>query len=352
MTETVLSTKRGGTGANTPAGARVNLSLDQVDNTSDANKPVSNATQTALALKANLETGGYGVALNTDYYVGAPSSTKSNFRAGYLALDSYASGDYMIAVGEAALQDAVNNSTCTALGAYALQHCIGTRNTAIGPFAARNITTGEQNIVIGSFSAESIITGSSNVVIGDGLDCPNTSGNIRIGTFGVSRASFNGIEWDFAQRFKEIKFATNYVSPSTDNAITFFQRPTLGSVLGYTPTVYGGTAAGTATYSQREAYVWAINNVFHFKIRLVWSGHTGTGSLNVTLPLTSITEQTTGVVYSNLLPGVGTSMVNQMFIAKNTNFIQFFGELVGGGTGATTTISAAGQLAIDGSIIY
>lgn len=38
----------GGTGANTAEGARANLGLGNVDNTSDANKPVSTATQTAL----------------------------------------------------------------------------------------------------------------------------------------------------------------------------------------------------------------------------------------------------------------------------------------------------------------
>ena len=43
----------GGTGATTAADARANLGLDQVNNTSDAAKPVSTATQTALNLKAN-----------------------------------------------------------------------------------------------------------------------------------------------------------------------------------------------------------------------------------------------------------------------------------------------------------
>ena len=44
----------GGTGASTAAGARTNLGLGNVDNTSDANKPVSTSQQTALDLKANL----------------------------------------------------------------------------------------------------------------------------------------------------------------------------------------------------------------------------------------------------------------------------------------------------------
>ena len=52
-----LGIAAGGTGATTAAGARTNLGLGNVDNTADANKPISSATQNALDSKVDKATG-------------------------------------------------------------------------------------------------------------------------------------------------------------------------------------------------------------------------------------------------------------------------------------------------------
>ncbi|MEN9907451.1 MAG: hypothetical protein RLZZ540_592, partial [Bacteroidota bacterium] len=50
----VVAIENGGTNAVTVLGARTNLQINNVDNTTDLNKPISTATQTALNLKENL----------------------------------------------------------------------------------------------------------------------------------------------------------------------------------------------------------------------------------------------------------------------------------------------------------
>jgi hypothetical protein len=50
----IVAIANGGTGATTVSGAKTNLGLNNVDNTSDANKPISTATQAALDTKAPL----------------------------------------------------------------------------------------------------------------------------------------------------------------------------------------------------------------------------------------------------------------------------------------------------------
>jgi uncharacterized protein YjbI with pentapeptide repeats len=49
----VIAIANGGTGATTLNGARTNLGINNLDNTSDLNKPISNATQSALNTKEN-----------------------------------------------------------------------------------------------------------------------------------------------------------------------------------------------------------------------------------------------------------------------------------------------------------
>jgi hypothetical protein len=61
----VVAIANGGTGATTVSGAKTNLGLNNVDNTSDLNKPISTAAQAALNLKENTANKSTNTALGT-----------------------------------------------------------------------------------------------------------------------------------------------------------------------------------------------------------------------------------------------------------------------------------------------
>jgi hypothetical protein len=70
----------------------------------------------------------------------------------------------------------------------------------------------------------------------------------------------------------------------------------------FTPTAFGTTAAGTATYTKRYGNYTKIGKRVFFNIALSWSGHTGTGDLKISgLPFTSdsASENSTAITVLN-----------------------------------------------------
>lgn len=127
----------GGTGAATVAGAKTNLGLKNVDNTSDLNKPVSTATQTALDAKAPLASPGFtGIPtaptaaagtsttqIATTAFVNAALATVASSDATatqkgriQLAGDLGGTADAPTVPGLANKENAANKSTDTSLG--------------------------------------------------------------------------------------------------------------------------------------------------------------------------------------------------------------------------------------------
>jgi len=204
------------------------VGLADVDNTSDANKPVSSATQTALNLKANLANPTFtGIAviptgnlttLNVfgDASLNGNLSLNGSFRSlrdisvnsltigygggrvdtntafGFDALKLNTTAGHNIAIGYQALQTTTTGDTNVAIGSYALTFTTGYSNTAIGYEALRSNVSSSGSVAVGKgtlrnstatgtavgyFALNSNTSGGSNTAVGFESLSSNTVGN-------------------------------------------------------------------------------------------------------------------------------------------------------------------------------
>lgn len=106
----------------------------------------------------------------------------------------------------------------------------------------------------------------------------------------------------------------------------------------FTPTVYGGTTAGTYTSVTALGIYTRVGSIVYFSARLVYSGHTGTGRLVIGgLPFQSFNNASIAVysitiAFNNYTNTAGSI---QPFIVQNSNTIQ-----------CDTFVSNAGSVAL------
>ena len=117
----------------------------------------------------------------------------------------------------------------------------------------------------------------------------------------------------------------------------------------FTPTVFGGTTAGTATYAYQVGEYTRIGNKVYFSLAVSFSSHTGTGSLNVgALPFTS--KLRTNMVWSQTLNMQNIAYTGPVLvgtIASANNFIQC-SQIATNGTTTTVPIAASGSIFVTG----
>jgi hypothetical protein len=217
-------------------------------------------------------------------------------------------------------------------------------NVHFGVSGFVNATTTFFNTGLGGNIGNSITTGDGNTLMGYGADPgSNVSDNVIINSGTAQRARFDGTEWDFNQRFKEIKFNNVYIAGSTDNALPFYNKMVDGTVLGYTPTVYGSTTAGVGTYNTQDSKIGVIGNLLILNIRLNWGAHTGTGNMYVSLPF-SLIEFMQASIWVNSLDSLSASNVAQVRINSGNSFARIDQYPVGGGFVSSVAMDTSVQI--------
>lgn len=174
---------------------KADVGLGNLDNTSDANKPVSTAQQTALNLKANLASPTFTTpnigaasgtslaltgALNLGGVMGARAGPGANsFMFGNSGNGTFTGGTNT-GVGHLTLSALTSGSDNAGMGAYCLYSLTtGIRNSALGPEAGRFVTAGSYNVFAGSAAGDTLTSGSNNTIFGFAADVNGGSASYR-----------------------------------------------------------------------------------------------------------------------------------------------------------------------------
>jgi hypothetical protein len=122
----------------------------------------------------------------------------------------------------------------------------------------------------------------------------------------------------------------------------------------WTAAIAGLTSAGSATYTRQLGWYTKVGNVCHLTFSLVWTGHTGTGTMVIDgLPFNGAyygasVEQAGTIVDQNITLTASNNLA--IGIGNSGSIIVPYNQPVGGGANATMSVQATGT--ISGEITY
>jgi hypothetical protein len=117
----------------------------------------------------------------------------------------------------------------------------------------------------------------------------------------------------------------------------------------FTPTYYGGTTAGTTTYTSQEGWYRRIGDVCFIYLRMVWTNATGTGSSRIGgLPFTSQTggDHTLSIMHGSFSY---TNAGLRIYLGSAVTYLEIFDQVIG--AFSASVVDTSGDLIISGSYI-
>jgi hypothetical protein len=309
----------------------------------------------------NNTTGSNNTALGYNAYAvsGTAATGTNNTAIGHSALNQNTTASNSVAVGYQAGYTNTTGAYNTFIGnqsGYTSNTGNAQGNTCVGSSSGYSLTTGYFNTFIGAANGSGylVTTGINNTIIGsfdgnsDGLDIRTASNYVvlsdGLGNRQITMKEGQTLALDSAvpNAGTGITFPATQSASSNANTLDDYEEGT------WTPTVSGGTTAGTGTYSAQNGRYTKIGNQVTVTAYVSWTAHTGTGGLNFTgLPFTVL--NVSNVFYSvsfGLFRNVALTANNvaTAYAVFNQTAINVEQYPVGGGNSTSVPIDTSAEI--------
>ena len=339
----IVSVANGGTGASTIAAAKTNFALNNVDNTSDVNKPISTLTQAALNLKENAANKSIITTLGTsDVLFPTQNAVKTYVDA---------------AVATTAIADAsITDAKIISLSASKLTGVVPVANGGTG---ASTVASAKTNLALNNVDNTSDINKPISTLTQTALDTKeNTANKSVVTTLGTSDVLFP--TQNAVKTYVDAAIASSAIA---DGSITNAKIVSVAAskLTGVVAIANGGTGASTVAAAKTNL---ALNNVDNTtdinkpistltQAALDLKENTANKSAATTLGISDVLFPTQNAVKTYVDAAIATtaiadgSITNAKIVSVAATKLTGVVAIANGGTGASTVAAAKTNLALN-----
>ena len=339
----VITIANGGTGASTVTAAKTNLALNNVDNTTDLNKPISTLTQAALDVKENTSNKSATTTLGTSDVLFPTQNAVKTYVDAAVAAISIADGS-------------ITDSKIVSLSAGKLTGIVPITNGGTG---ASTVTAAKTNLALNNVDNTTDLNKPISTLTQAALDVKeNTSNKSATTTLGTSDVLFptqNAVKTYVDAAVAAVSIADGSI---TDAKIVSVSAT---KITGVVPVSSGGTGASTIAAAKTNL---ALNNVDNTtdlnkpistltQAALDLKENSANKSATTTLGTSNVLFPTQNAVKTYVdaaVAGVSItdgSITDSKIISVSAGKITGVVAVANGGTGASTVAAAKTNLSLE-----